>query len=83
VIPDQSEHAQKIKSKSKSNVDNATAATDSNSSRNDQLNWDDSNMGNYTTTINSGSQEESGNEAYVPPQLEGAVSGLALLKRKM
>jgi predicted ATP-dependent protease len=40
-------------------------------------------MGNNTTNINSGSQKESGNEAHVPPRLEGAVSGLALLQRKM
>jgi hypothetical protein len=40
-------------------------------------------MGNDTFTIKSGSQEESINEAHVPPQLEGVVSGLALLKRKM
>jgi predicted ATP-dependent protease len=40
-------------------------------------------MGNDTANIVSGSQEESGNEAHVPPRLKGAVSGLALLKRKM
>jgi hypothetical protein len=40
-------------------------------------------MGNDTAIINSGSQEESGNEAHDPPRLEGEVSGLALLKRKM
>jgi hypothetical protein len=40
-------------------------------------------MGNYTTTINSGSQEESVNEAHDPPRLQGVVSDLALLKRKM
>jgi hypothetical protein len=79
TIPGQSEYAQQ----SKSNVDNATAATDSNPSRQGQVTWADSNMGNDTLTINSGSQEESGNEAHIPPRLEGEVSGLALLKRKM
>jgi hypothetical protein len=64
-------------------VDKATAATESNPSRQGQVTWADSNMGNDTVTINSGSQEESGNEAHVPPRLEGAVSGLELLKRKM
>jgi hypothetical protein len=76
AIPGQSEYAQQ----SKSNVDNAT---ESNPSRQGQVTWADSNMGNGTVTINSGSQEESGNEAHVPPRLEGEVSGLALLKRKM
>jgi hypothetical protein len=40
-------------------------------------------MGNNTVNINSGNQKESDNEAHVPPRLEGAVSGLALLKRNM
>jgi hypothetical protein len=40
-------------------------------------------MRNDTATISSGSQQERGNEAHVPYQLEGAISGLALLKRKM
>jgi hypothetical protein len=64
-------------------MDNATAATESNPSLQGQVTGADSNMGNYTVTINSSSQEESGNETNVPPRLEGAVSGLALLKRKM
>jgi hypothetical protein len=79
AIPGQSEYAQQ----SKSNVDNATAATESNPSRQGQVTWDDSNMVNETVTSNSGSQEQSDNEAHVPPRLKGAVSGLALLKRKM
>jgi hypothetical protein len=57
--------------------------TPSNPSREGQVTWADSNMGKDTVTINSGSQEERGNEARVPPRLEGAVSGLALLKIKM
>jgi hypothetical protein len=72
VIPGQSEHAQK----SKSTADNVTAAMESNSSRRGQVIWDDSNMGNDTTAINSASQEESENEAHVPPRLEGDVSSL-------
>jgi hypothetical protein len=52
AIPGQSEYAQQ----SKSNVDNATAETESNPSRQGQVTWADSNMGNNTVTINSGSQ---------------------------
>jgi hypothetical protein len=81
AIPGQSEYAQQ--SQSKSNADNATVTTESNSSRQGQVTWADSNMVNDTATINSGSQEESGNEAHVPPRLEGAVSGLAILKRRI
>jgi hypothetical protein len=79
AIPGQSEYAQQIKI----NADNATAGTESNLSRQGQVTWADSNMGNDTATINSGSQEERGNEAHVPLRLEGSASGLALLKRKM
>jgi hypothetical protein len=79
VIPGQSDHAQK----STRTVDNITAATESNLSRQGQVTWADSNMGNDTATIYSGSQEEIGNEAHVQPRLEGDVSGLALLKRKV
>jgi hypothetical protein len=79
AIPVQSEYAQQ----SKSNGDNSTVATESNSSRQGQVTWADSNMGNDTATINSGSQEDSGNESHVPPRLEGSVSGLALLKINM
>jgi hypothetical protein len=79
AIPGQSEHAQQ----SKINVDNAMAATESNPSHQGQVTWADSNMGNDTVTINSGSQEERDNKAHVLPRLEGAVSGLVLLKRKM
>jgi hypothetical protein len=53
AIPGQSEYAQQ----SKSNADNATAATESNSSRQGQVTWADSNMVNYTDNINSRSQE--------------------------
>jgi hypothetical protein len=53
AIPGQIEYAQQ----SKSNADNATAATESNSSRQGQVTWADSNMGNNTATINSGSQK--------------------------
>jgi hypothetical protein len=79
AIPGQSEYAHQIKS----NADNATAVTESNSSRQGRVTWADSNMGNDTATISSGIQEESGNEEHVPPRLKGAVSGLALLNRKM
>jgi hypothetical protein len=76
AIPVQSEYA----NQSNSNVDNATAAMESNSSRQGQVTWADIHMGNDTTTINSGRQEESGNEAHITPRLEGAVSGIAFLK---
>jgi hypothetical protein len=79
AIPGQSEYAQQIKS----NAENATTATESNSSRQGQVTWADRNMRNDTANINSGIQEESGNEAHVPPQLERALLGLAILKRKM
>jgi hypothetical protein len=79
AIPGHIEYAHQ----SKINADNATAATESNSSHQGQVTWADSNMGNGTDAINSGSQEERGNEEHVPTRLEGAVSGLALQKRKM
>jgi hypothetical protein len=63
AIPGQREYARQ----SKSNADNSTAATESNSSRQGQVTWAESNMGNDTATISSGRQEESGNKSHVPP----------------